>query len=171
MISRILLSLFFVVLAGCAFKQDKPPANLEFSKIERVGETVLYDLYFSSDVDVKGAYKSLIGTGLLCALDDDEDFNENHKMRYFMDGGVRRDTSGAKFDFISRMVFSEKIANGSSERDLSPVEVEQILAKKDHVSCRFFASATMIDTYFSNVMYVPVASIIRVMGGAPTPGK
>ncbi|MFW9077878.1 hypothetical protein ACOI9X_01115 [Pseudomonas sp. P2757] len=165
------MSLFLIVLVGCAFKQDKPPANLKFAKIERVGETALYDLYFSSDVDIKGTYKSLIGIGLLCALEDDEDFNENHKMRYFMDGGVRRDTSGARFDFISRMVFSEKIANGSSERDLSPVEVEQILAKKDHVSCRFFASATMIDTYFSNVMYVPVESVIRAMGAPPAPRR
>ncbi|MFJ4250438.1 hypothetical protein [Pseudomonas sp. NPDC089741] len=164
MTPRLLLSTFFLMLVGCAFTQDKPPANLRFSKIERVGDTVLYDLYFSSDLDILGHYKSLIGTGLLCALENDANFSENHEMKNFMDGGVRRSASGTESDFISRMVFSEKIANRSSERDLTPVEIRKILAGKKQVQCKFFASATMIDTYFSNVMYVPVVEILQAVG-------
>ncbi|MBV4474266.1 hypothetical protein [Pseudomonas botevensis] len=151
-------------MAGCTFKQAKPPANLQFSKIERVGNTPLYDLHFSSDIDILGPYKSLIGVGLLCALENDDDFSEGHQMKRFMRGGVSDDSSGSHLDFVSQVVFSESVANGNSERNLTPAEIKKLLGNKKQVTCKFFASATMIDTYFSNVMYVPVESIIHALG-------
>lgn len=163
MIMRTVFLLCMCVVAGCTFKQSKPPANLQFSKIERVGNAPLYDLHFSSDIDILGPYKSLIGVGLLCALEDDTDFSEGHQMKRFMSGGVSDDASGSHLDFVSPVVFSESVANGNSERHLTPAEIRKLLVDKKQLPCKFFASATMIDTYFSNVMYVPVESIVRAL--------
>lgn len=163
MVFRIVFLLLVMASAGCTFKQAKPPANLQFSKIERVANTALYELHFTSDVDILGPYKSLIGVGLLCALEDDPDFSEGHQMKKFMSGSVTDDKSGTHLDFVSHVVFSESVANGNSQRNLSPEEIKKLLANRKFVVCKFFASATMIDTYFSNAMYVPVEEILKAV--------
>lgn len=160
---RVFLLVLGVMLAGCTLKQDKPPANLEFSKIERVGETVLYDLYFSSDINILGPYKSLVGVRFICALGDDFNFEVGHRMKWFVNGSVSRNRAGSDLDFISRLTFSESDANGSSETDLTPIEIKRILQYKAEIPCKFMASATMMDTYFSNVMYVPVVEILQAV--------
>ncbi|MCU7248770.1 hypothetical protein [Pseudomonas koreensis] len=162
-ILKVYAVVLLVMLSGCSFKQDKPPANLQFSKIERVRKTVLYDLYFSSDVNILGPYKSLVGVRLICALGDDQDFSTGHRMKWFIKGSVSQDRSGTDLDFVSRITFSESDVNGSSERDLTAVELRELLEKKTEIPCRFLADATMMDTYYSNTMYVPVESIVRAV--------
>lgn len=151
------------LLSGCAFKQDVPVANLEYKKIERYKQTVLYDLHYSADRNLMGPYKSLIGVKMTCALSDDTNFKTEHRMHYFADGAVSRNKSGGPFDFISQMMFSESILNGNSERNLPPEDIRALLAGKDYIPCRFSASATLIETYFSNEMRIPVADIFRAI--------
>ncbi|MFJ2481454.1 hypothetical protein ACIOWE_14345 [Pseudomonas sp. NPDC087598] len=162
-ILKICAVTLLVMLAGCSFKQNKPPANLQFSKIERVRKTVLYDLYFSSDVNILGPYKSLVGVRLICALGDDLDFSTGHRMKWFVKGSVSQDRTGTDLDFVSRITFNESDTNGSSESDLKAAELKNLLKSKTEIPCRFLANATMMDTYYSNVMYVPVESIIRAV--------
>ncbi|MBY8936391.1 hypothetical protein [Pseudomonas fluorescens] len=166
MLSRAIFVLCVLVMSGCSLRQNKTTANLQFTKIQRVGQTVLYDVYFSSDIDIWGPYRSLIGVGFVCALEDHADFRERYAMKRLMAGSVKRNPAGAKYGFIAAMLFSERVVNGSSERDLTPAEIKQMLARKTQVPCKFFASATMMETYFSNVMYVPVADIFRAIEGA-----
>ena len=164
-IPKFLLLAIFFILDGCSFNQDKAIANLDFSRIERVRDTPVYNLYFSADTDILGSYKSRVGEKLMCALADDVDFNLNHRMKYFAQGAVSRDKTQPGFKFVSQIIFNESISAGASERALGTSELKGLLSNKEYVACRFLVSATMISTYFSNVMYVPVVRIQEAMGG------
>ncbi|UVM52084.1 hypothetical protein LOY38_08635 [Pseudomonas sp. B21-015] len=164
-IPKFFLLVTVFVLGGCSFNQDKALANLDFSRIARVRDTPVYNLYFSADIDILGSYKSRVGEKLMCALADDVDFNLDHRMKYFAQGAVARDKTQPGFKFVSQIIFNESISAGASERALGVPELKGLLSNKEYVACRFLVSATMTNTYFSNVMYVPVVRIKQAVDG------
>lgn len=164
---KFLLLTLILICASCSLNHGKPIATLEYSGVERFQSSRIYQIYFTSDVAILDLFESRIGQGLVCALEDDIDFSMAHHIYRSGAGSVELvgDTVGE--GYRSEVMFSESAEGKGGEFILGGDDLSRLLMKRDYISCVFRAHTTTYKTYFSNVMHVPTADLLRAVNKKP----
>ncbi len=165
---RLLLCGLLTICSGCAKDHVKPPANLSFESVERENSS-LYVIRYQSDVNVldlfdRGERVGMISGMLHCSLADDHDFSVGKAIQFSAFGLIRSEKNGdatAKFSYLTRAFLSETSNDRSSERDLSVTELNHFLSDKQQVPCKVVVTAYGYKPYYSNIMNIPVADLLR----------
>ncbi|WP_367085163.1 hypothetical protein ABV589_05240 [Pseudomonas sp. HOU2] len=168
MMYRLLLCGLLAICSGCAKDHTKPPANLSFESVERE-KSLLYIIRYQSDVDVldlfdRGERVGMISGMLHCALADDHDFSVGKAIQFSASGLIRpekNENNKGKFSYLTRAFLSETSSNRSSERNLSVTELNHLLANKQQIPCKVVVTAYGYKPYYSNIMNLPVADLLR----------
>lgn len=157
------LCLFFVILmcSACSLNHGKSIATLHYSKVEQLRDTGIYQVYFTSDVAILGLFKSRIGEGLVCSLEDDMDFSQAHRIRRSGFGFVERVVDSPQEIYKADVIFSESESGKGGEKYLQGEALVPLLRGRDYISCVFRVHTTTYKTYFSNLMYVPVGELLK----------
>ncbi|WP_064616615.1 hypothetical protein [Pseudomonas sp. GR 6-02] len=153
--------LFMVLCASCSSKHGRPIATLHYEKVETSPSGNSYQIRFTSDTELLGLFKSKIGEGLVCALEDDLDFSVGHYIKRSGRGTVEfvKDSSGEHY--ISMILFREAEELQGKETILTGQALREILDKREFMLCTFRVHTTRYKTYFSNVMRVPTADLLK----------
>lgn len=157
---KIFLMLLILVVSGCSLYHGRPIATLEFSKVERFRDTDMYQVYFTSDVEILGLFKSYIGEGLVCSLSEDLDFSQAHHIKQSGFGLVEK-VSAEPALYRANVIFSESEKSSGGERYLQGDTLAPFLTKKDSIACLFRVHSTTYTTYFSNLMHVPSKELLN----------
>ncbi|MEO6678011.1 MAG: hypothetical protein ABIO21_11600 [Pseudomonas sp.] len=166
---NIVLFLLILACASCARDHNKPSANLEFLSVEREGRLPLYDISFSSNIDLQDIYGRGEGLGqasnnLICALENDSDFSVGNTIERSAYGLIEKSASGhvqGAFNYVTRAFLSETRNKGTSRRNLSVDELNSILANKTDIPCKVVITAYGYKPYYSNTMHIPTADLLR----------
>jgi len=159
-----------IICIGCAKEHGKPVSRLDYIGIEREKNTNLYMLRFFSELDLLTIFsrdESPVGGILRCALAGDNDFSVEHVQQYTARGliqavALRKEGSG--FEFATSLTFVESLNEGRSERVLAPEELNRLLSDKPSVPCVYVFTAYGFKPYYSGVLLVPAADILREAG-------
>lgn len=156
------LSLLVLILitSACSLNHGRPVANLEYTKTERLRSTGIYQVYFSSDVELLGLFKSSIGQGLVCSLTDDLDFSQSHQIKQSGFGFVER-LSADSLLYRADVIFDESVDGKGEERRLKGETLAPFLSARDTISCVFKVHSTTYKTYFSKIMHIPSADLLK----------
>nr|WP_253912139.1 hypothetical protein [Pseudomonas sp. CVAP\ len=141
----------------------KPIATLEYSGVERFQNSRIYQIYFTSDVAILDLFKSRIGQGLVCALEDDVNFSMAHPIYRSGVGSVELAGNTVGEGYRSEVMFSESAEGKGGEFILGGNDLSRLLMKRDYISCVFRVHTTSYKTYFSTVMRVPTADLLKAM--------
>jgi len=160
-VRKVLLCLFILMSAGCSLNHGKPEATLEYLSVEALRNTGLYQIYFSSDVDVLQLFKSRIGQGLVCALEDDLDFTEAHHIKRSGFGLVEPVAGDLPLRYRANVIFRESESGKGGENYLDGETLVPLLKRCDFISCVFRVQTTTYKTYFSKVMRVPTSELLK----------
>ncbi|WP_238350005.1 hypothetical protein [Pseudomonas sp. SWRI111] len=101
---------------------------------------------------------------LKCALAEDQDFSVGKGIRFSAFGLIRSDkteANSAKFSYFTRAFISETSSDRSSERNLTNVEMNNLLSNKTQVPCKVVITAYGYKPYYSNTMNIPTADLLR----------
>lgn len=158
---KVLLFLIILMSAACSLNHGKPEANLEYSSVEELRSTGLYQIYFTSDVDVLQLFKSRIGQGLLCALEDDLDFTEAHHIKRSGFGLVEPVAGDLPLRYRANVIFSESESGNGGENYLEDETLIPLLKQREFISCVFRVHTSTYQTYFSKVMRVPTTELLK----------
>ncbi|WP_426235880.1 hypothetical protein [Pseudomonas sp. TWP3-2] len=164
-----LLCVLLIICSGCAKDHTKPPANLSFLSVEREGSLSLYAIKYQSDVDVldlfdRGERQGMVSGKLKCALGEDQDFSPGKSLRFSAFGLIeseRNEGNQARFTYFTSAFVTETSSSRSSERNLSPAEINQLLSGKQQIPCKVVVTAYGYNPYYSNTMNIPVADLLR----------
>ncbi|WP_309444989.1 hypothetical protein [Dyella sp.] len=170
-----MLPILLALACAACFSAPEPPADLHFERFEQSGN--FYALTFKSSVDFEDPAWNEGGSAmpprLICSLDDDINFSNDHVQRRRLYGSIRPDTVRVVGDKLSddhktsisytvEVDFEETKDNGTSTHYLTPTEISSLLASRTDVSCKiirtFYFSTTR--TYYSNTMKVPVKALL-----------
>jgi hypothetical protein len=153
--------LLVVLCASCSSNHGRPIATLHYEKVEVAPSGNAYQISFTSDTELLGLFKSKIGEGLVCALEDDLDFSVGHYIKSSGRGAVEfvKDSSGEHY--VSTILFREAGELQGKETILTGQALREILDKREFMACTFRVHTTSYKTYFSNVMRVPTADLLR----------
>jgi hypothetical protein len=149
-----------LVLSACSLNHGRPIATLQISKVEQLRNTGIYQIYFASDIDLLGLFKSSIGQGLICSLSDDLDFSQAHHIKQ-SGFGLVEEVSAEPGLYRADVIFSESEKSSGGERYLQGDTLAPFLMKKDSIVCLFRVHSTTYTTYFSNVMKVPSKELLK----------
>lgn len=157
--------LFFLIMmsASCSLNHGKPVAALEYSSVAELRSTGLYQIYFTSDVDVLQLFTSKIGEGLVCALEDDLDFAESHHIKRSGFGLVESVSGDLPLRYRANVIFSESASGKGGENYLEGETLVPLLRKRDFISCVFRVHTTTYKTYFSKVMRIPTKELLKAV--------
>ncbi|WP_177319034.1 hypothetical protein [Pseudomonas sp. GM102] len=157
------LFIFFVILmcSACSLNHGKPIATLQYSKIEQFGDTSIYQIYFTSDIAILELFKSRIGEGLVCSLEDDMDFSQAHHIRRSGFGFVERVVDDPQVTYKADVIFRESESGKGGEKYLQGEALVPLLEGRDYFSCVFRVHTTTYKTYFSNIMHVPSGELLK----------
>lgn len=170
MVIKCLWLLPVIFCLGCAKEHGKPVSTLDYVGIERERNTNLYMLRFISDFDLLTIFsrdESPVGGILRCSLAGGNDFSVEHVQRYTARGLIQTVAlrkEGNSFEFATSLAFVESLNEGRSERTLAPEELKRLLADKSSVSCVYVFTAYGFKPYYSGVLRVPAADILREAG-------
>jgi hypothetical protein len=132
-------------------------------------KSLLYIIRYQSDVDVldlfdRGERVGMISGMLHCALADDHDFSVGKAIRFSAVGLVTseiREDGKAGHSYLTSAFIVETSSNRSSERNLSVVELNNLLANKQQIPCKVVVTAYGYKPYYSKAMNLPVADLLR----------
>lgn len=157
------LFIFFVILmcSACSLNHGKPIATLQYSKIEQFRDTSIYQIYFTSDIAILELFKSRIGEGFVCSLEDDMDFSQGHHIRRSGFGFVDKVMDNPQNIYKADVIFSESESGKGGEKYLQGETLTPLLESRDYFSCVFRVHTTTYKTYFSNVMRVPTRELLK----------
>lgn len=158
---KVLLFLVILMSTACSSNHGKPEATLEYSSVEELRSTGLYQIYFTSDIDVVQLFKSRIGQGLVCALEDDLDFTEAHHIKRSGFGLVEPVAGDLPLQYRANVIFSESESGNGGEKYLEGETLVPLLKQRDFISCVFRVQTTTYKTYFSKIMRVPTAELLK----------
>ncbi|WP_426233982.1 hypothetical protein [Pseudomonas sp. TWP3-2] len=161
----LILAVFILMTSACSLNHGRPIANLQYLKTERLRTTGIYQIYFKSDVDLLGLFKSSIGQGLVCSLTDDLDFSQAHKIKQSGFGFIER-VSADSLLYRADVIFDELVDGKGEEKRLKGTTLIPFLKVRDSISCVFRVHSTTYKTYFSKIMQVPSAELL-----APAPAN
>lgn len=156
------LSFFALMLlvSACSLNHGRPIATLKISKVEQFRNTGIYQIYFTSDIELLGLFKSSIGQGLVCSLNDDLDFAQAHHIKQSGFGFVEK-VSAEPALYRADVIFSESEKSSGGERSLQGDTLAPFLMKRDSIACLFRVHSTTYTTYFSNLMQVPSKELLN----------
>jgi len=161
--------LLMVVCSGCAREHVKPEADLSYMSVERDNRYPIYDVSYSSNINLLDLFDRGEGVGyaaafLVCALGNDQDFSIGHHMQFAALGSIKGDGQSQEkgtFNYVTSALLSEVSNSGGSRRNLASNELNEILADKSSIPCRVRITAYGYETYYSNAMYIPTADLLR----------
>lgn len=160
---KFFLFLTILMSASCSLNHGRPIATLEYSSVKELRNTGLYQIYFTSDVELLQLFKSRIGEGLVCSLDADPDFTEAHHIQRTGFGLVEKVIEPAPLLYRANVIFSESESGKGGEDYLEGEALILLLKKRDFISCVFRVHTTTYNTYFSKVMRVPTAELLKAI--------
>ncbi|MHC8396193.1 hypothetical protein ACYZT8_21500 [Pseudomonas sp. LB3P93] len=160
---KIFLFLTILMSASCSLNHGRPIATLEYSSVKELRSTGLYQIYFTSDVELLGLFKSRIGEGLVCSLEDDLDFTEAHHIKRSGFGLVEKEIELGPMLYRANVIFSESESGKGGEDYLDGEALVPLLKKRDFISCVFRVHTTKYNTYFSKIMRVPTAELLKAV--------
>lgn len=163
-------SFLLVALADCT-SSSKPPANLNFSSIEK--SSLGYAIEFYSDMDIESLFstertRKIVARSLVCALENDHDFSVEHNIERAFRGGVELQGSelrGTKkqYRYLSEGNFFYSFNNGSQQAPLEKDEVIKLLAEKSVIECRIVMTIYFSKPYFSGSMMIPARDVVALL--------
>ncbi|KPN91671.1 hypothetical protein AL066_15555 [Pseudomonas nunensis] len=164
-----LLLLLLILVSSCAKDHVMPAANLSYVSIEREDQSFLYDIHYKSDINFldlfgKGESEGVASAILECALGDDQDISVERFRQLSAYGVIEADqvkTDGQSYRYVTSAFFKRTIKNGTGDDDLSIKEINSILLNKSSIPCKAVLTAYGYKPYYSNVMNVPVADLLR----------
>lgn len=167
--NKILLFLLVAACSSCAKDHNKLAADLKFLSVEREGALSLYDIRFSSDMNIQDLYGRGEGVGqastmLVCALERDDDFSVDHTIERSAYGLIEKKSSGntaGEFSYVSSAFLSETLNKGTSRRNLSADELNAMLLSKKNIPCKVVVTAYGYKPYYSKTMSIPSADLLR----------
>ncbi|KOX98888.1 hypothetical protein AM274_28370 [Pseudomonas nunensis] len=167
---KILMWLLLAMMcSSCAKEHNKSSAIVEFLSVKREEGLPLYDISFSSNIDLQDLYGRGEGLGqastnLNCALENDSDFSVGNTIERSAYGLIEKSAPGhvqGAFNYVTRAFLSETRNKGTSRRNLSVDELNSILANKTDIPCKVVITAYGYKPYYSNTMHIPTADLLR----------
>lgn len=155
----LILAICISVLSACSLNHGRPIANLKYEKTERLRTTGIYQVYFKSDVELLGLFKSSIGRGLVCSLTSDLDFSQAHRIKQSGFGFIER-VSPDSLIYRADVIFDESVDDEGGERRLKGETLDPFLKARDSFSCVYRVHSTTYKTYFSKIMQIPSADLL-----------
>lgn len=159
-VPRLLLCLVLMMCASCAMNHGKPIAELDYIGVERYQDKRIYQVSFASNVDVVNLFKSKISQTLICSLDGDTDFSVAHRIHQYGEGLIEPVQRGSGWVFKADLIFSE-VKSSTSDAVMRSETLRSLLARQASIACKVRINAYSYKTYFSEVMQVPSADLLR----------
>ncbi|MGE8098506.1 hypothetical protein [Pseudomonas fluorescens] len=160
---KFLLLIFMLMCASCSLNHGKPIATLEYLSVDELRKTGIYQVYFDSDVAILDLFKSRIGEGLVCSLEDDLDFSQAHHIKLSGFGLVELVKDKGQANYRANMIFTDSEEGKGGEIYLEGDTLKPLLLKRDYISCVFRVHTTPYKTYFSKIMHVPTADLLKAI--------
>lgn len=159
-VPRLLLCLMFMLCASCAMNHGKPIAKLEYVSVERYQDKRIYQVSFTSNVDVVNLFKSKISQTLICSLDGDTDFSVAHRIHQYGEGFIETVQQGGEQVFKADLIFSE-VKSSTNDAVMKSEALSSLLAEQASITCKVRINAYSYKTYFSEEMQVPTKDLLR----------
>jgi len=153
--------IFVVLCTSCSSNHGRPIATLNYENVDVTPSGNAYQISFTSDVDLLGLFKSKIGEGLVCALEDDLDFSIGHYIKRSGRGAVEFVKGPEGDHYVSRVIFREAGETQGKETILTGHALSEVLNKREFMICTYRVHTTPYKTYFSNNMRVPTADLLK----------
>ncbi|MFC6693786.1 hypothetical protein ACFQD2_26450 [Pseudomonas lini] len=118
---------------------------------------------FTSDVAILELFKSSIGQGLICAVDDDLDFAVAHQIKRSGYGLVERIEDNSVYKYQADVIFREFTGEKGAEVFPEGEALSRWLTNRSYISCVFRVHTTTYNTYFSNVMRIPTVDLVQAI--------
>ncbi|WP_028620619.1 hypothetical protein [Pseudomonas sp. Ant30-3] len=152
-----------VLCTSCSLNHGKPIATLTYSDIAELEGTGIYQVRFTSDVEILELFKSHIGQGLICSVGKDLDFSVAHQIKRSGYGFVERIEDASEKKYQARVIFRESTGEKGAEIFPEGEALKHWIASDKYISCIFRSHSTTYKTYFSNVMRVPTGDLVRAI--------
>lgn len=157
---KSLLISMFLVCASCAISHGRPIAHIEYMNTERYLNRNVYQVTFSSDVDVEPLFKSKISQSLLCSFDEETDFAMPQDLKEYGEGWVEPVKSGEGLVFRADLMFY-KVKDSTSYTLMSSDELRALVARQQSIACKVRINSYSYRVYLSEVMKIPVKDLMR----------
>lgn len=157
---KFLLVLMFLVCASCAISHGRPTAHIEYMSTERYLNRNIYQVKFSSDVDVGQLFESKISQSLLCSFDQKADFSTAQNLKEYGEGWIEQVNSGERMVFKADLMFY-KVKESTSYALMSSDELKALLARQQSIACKVRINSYSYKIYLSEVMNIPVEDLMR----------
>lgn len=159
----------FVFLVGCT--ANKPTAELIYKNIYFAGESIAINFYSNIEFDkiyADNRLQNVVRTYLLCALDNDENFDVKHRLRYTFEGNLALrqppNARESRYSYRALGSFYANSADGSEFGLIRDKELVKILGQNKYVPCKVIMTVYFSSSYYSNTMLIPVSDIKRIFG-------
>lgn len=169
MIRKLFTALAITSLIACSAKA--PVAHLSYIGVTAVGSN--FKLKFSADVPIlelfsKNKHQRIVFRELICSLDTDHNFDIEHKLKYFIHGGIdfveQSAISGKPvYIFNSNVSFEESPENElDSDVWIPDPKLAKLLEAKTDVTCQVRMTVNFSEPYYSEIFLVPAKDIADV---------
>lgn len=150
----------FLVCASCAVSHGRPIANIEYMSMERYLNRNIYQVTFSSDVDVEPLFKSKISQSLLCSFDQKTDFSMPQDLKKYGEGWIEPLKSGRGLVYKADLVFY-KVEDSTSYKLMTSDELKRLLTGQRSMICKVRINSYSYKVYLSEIMNIPVKDLLR----------
>lgn len=157
---NIILCVALLLCSSCAMNHGKPIARLQYIGVERYLDRGIYQVRFSSDVDVVSLFKSKISQTLLCSFDSDFDFSAPHSAGIYGEGFIEPEMPSVGPVFRADVLFLER-KNDTSEKVIEGEALKPLLVGRESLVCRVRINSYSYKIYLSEDMKVPTADLLR----------
>jgi len=127
---------------------------------ERYLNRNIYQVKFSSDVDVGQLFESKISQSLLCSFDQKTDFSTAQNLKEYGEGWLEPVNSGEGMVFKADLMFY-KVKESTSYALMSNDELKALLARQQSIACKVRINSYSYKIYLSKVMEIPVEDLMR----------
>lgn len=157
---NLILCVVLVLCSSCAMNHGKPIAHLQYFGVERYLDRGIYQVRFSSDVDVVNLFKSKISQTLLCSLGGDFDFVAPHSASRYGEGFIESEMSSAGPVFRADVLFLERKSD-TSEKIIEGEALRSLLVGQESIVCKVRINSYSYKIYLSEDMKVPTTDLLR----------
>ena len=157
---NLILFLMFSLCASCAISHGKPTAKIEYLGVERYLNRNIYQVRFSSDVDVDKLFKSKISQSLLCSLGEGMDFSQPRNLNQYGEGWIEPVAPADGTAFKADLMF-RRVKDSSSDTLMSSEDLRTVLAGRQSIACKVRINSYSYKIYYSDVMNIPVADLLK----------
>lgn len=158
-----------VACVASACSEPEATANLSYVRMYQQPTTTVVE--FTSDLNIealyeKNRYQKVVRKYLKCALDDDQNFDVENRMRYAFEGTLELQGASKVGDKITYRYRSHgdlyEQPPGSNDLNLLRGQtLVGILGNKSTVPCKVIMTVYVSSPYYSNTMSIPSADIVN----------